>query len=179
METPNDTRQEQRELFDTAVKKWWKEMQPASEEEGQPNRRGELAELRRCKSLEELLLVPRFQVLRRELRKAGFPAEQKYPAMAAIAGVLSHVKQITELTFPAWLAQPKGIGGEPRLGELRFRRLMSCKTLDELFPALIRVLPLADNTAPIASLAHDLYYWNDRTRQKWTFAYYDALLESK
>jgi len=179
MEISNDSRQEQRKRFDAAVMMWWKEMQPASEEEDQPNRRGELADLRRCKTLEELLLVPRFQLLRRELRKAGFHKEQKYPAMAAIAGVLARIKQTTDLTFPAWLAQPKGIGGEPRLGELRFRRLMNCKTLDELFPALIRVLPLADNTAPVASLANDIYYWNDQTRQKWTFAYYDALLGSE
>ncbi|MDD5036071.1 MAG: type I-E CRISPR-associated protein Cse2/CasB [Methylococcaceae bacterium] len=175
MEQPNDTQKERRKLFDMAVMEWWKEMQPANEKPGQPNRRGELAELKRCKTLGELLFVPRFQVLRWGLGKAGY---NYVPSAAAVAGILARVKQTTDLTFPAWLAQPKS-GGEPRLSELRFRRLIGCKTLEEVFPALIRVLPLADETAPIASLANDIYHWNDQTRQRWTFAYYDALAGSE
>ncbi|TAN82755.1 MAG: type I-E CRISPR-associated protein Cse2/CasB [Gallionella sp.] len=176
MDTTPDARKEQRKSFDAAVFAWWGEMQPAAEQEGKPNRRGELAELKRCKTLEELLLNPRFQALRRALQQTGFGGEAKYPAMAAIAGVLARVKQTTDVSFPAWLAQAK-TNGDPRLGELRFRRLMSCKSLPEAFPALIRILPLADHTAPVAALAHDIYYWNDKTRQRWTFAYYDTLGE--
>ncbi|WP_347259223.1 type I-E CRISPR-associated protein Cse2/CasB, partial [Methylocaldum sp.] len=91
------------------------------------------------------------------------------------AGILARIKQTTDLKFPAWLAQSKA-NGEPRVGELRFRRLASCGSLEEVFPALIRVLPLADETAPVAALAHDLYSWSERTRQRWTMEYYEALL---
>ncbi len=175
METSSQTQEEKRKLFNTAVTNWWRDMQPATEQDGQPKRRGELAELRRCNTLEELLFVPRFQVLRRDLYRAGYGYVS---SVAAVAGILARIKQTTELTFPVWLAQSKS-GGEPRLSELRFRRLIGYKTLEEAFPALIRILPLADNTAPIASLANDIYHWNDQTRQRWTFAYYDALAGSK
>lgn len=177
METPPDTRKEKRKLFDAIVTDWWREMQPAAELEGQPNRRGELAELKRCKTLAEVLLVPRFHLLRWRLLKAECGMGND-AGLAAAAGILAHVKQTTDLKFPAWLAQSKA-SGEPRVGELRFKRLASCDSLPELFPALIRVLPLADATAPVASLANDIYHWehqDGKTRQRWTLDYYEALL---
>ena len=178
METSPKTQEDKRKLFNTAVMEWWQEMQPSAEQEGKPNRRGELAELKRRKTLEELLLVPRFQVLRWRLRKADYAKEAKYPNIAAIAGVLSRIEQTTDMKFPVWLAQSKA-NGEPRIGELRFQRLMSCKLLEEVFPALIRVLPLADKTAPVASLAHDIYHWGEKTRQRWTMEYYEELLKNE
>ena len=160
---------------DAAVFAWWLEMQPASEKAGQPNRRGELAELKRCKSLEDILLVPRFQLLRRILQATGWG---HLPACAAMAGVLAHIKTHQEKpTFAAWLAQPRGEGPGPRVSELRFRRLIRIKSHDELFIDLVRVLPLAGDTAPVATLAEDVYRWNERTRQDWTFDYYDHLAE--
>jgi CRISPR system Cascade subunit CasB len=177
METSPDIRKEKRKLFDAIVTDWWKEMQPAAEQEGQPNRRGELAELKRCKTLAEVLLVPRFHMLRWRLLKADCGTRNNV-GIAALAGVLAHVKQTTDLKFPAWLAQSKA-NGEPRVGELRFQRLASCGSLEEVFPALIRILPLADETAPVASLANDIYHWehlDGKTRQRWTMEYYEALL---
>ncbi len=178
METSSNTLEEKRKLFNATVMEWWQEMRPANEREGQPNRRGELAELKRCKTLAELLFVPRLQVLRWKLRKADYAKEAKYPAIAAIAGVLARVEQTTDTKFPVWLAQSKA-NGEPRVGELRFQKLASCKSLDEVFSALIRVLPLADKTAPVASLAHDIYHWGERTRQRWTMEYYEELIKEE
>jgi CRISPR system Cascade subunit CasB len=156
---------------------WWEEMQPDQQGDG-PNRRGELAELRRCKTLAEVLLVPRFQVLRWKLQAAGY---RYMPACAAVAGILAHVEtNNTEHVFAEWLARPKAEGtGSPRLSDLRFRRLMRAKSHDELFIDLIRVLPLAADTAPVKQLAEDIYRWNEYTRRKWTFAYYDAQAEGE
>ena len=176
MDTSPDIQNEKKKLFDAAVTDWWREMQPASEREGQPNRRGELAELKRCKTLAEIVLVPRFQILRRKLQAAGYG---NLPAWAAIGGVLAHVETHNgEHAFAARLAQPKSQGNTPRVSELRFRRLLKAKSHDELFIDLVRILPLADHTAPVAQLAYDIYYWGDQTRRKWTFDYYDALDES-
>jgi CRISPR system Cascade subunit CasB len=162
---------------DAAVFAWWLEMQPASEKPGQPNRRGELAELKHCKSLEDILLVPRFQLLRRILQVTG---RGHLPACAAMAGILAHIKTHQDKpTFAAWLAQPRGESAGSRVSELRFRRLIRIKSHDELFIDLVRVLPLADNTAPVVALARDVYRWNDFTRQRWTFDYYDALGENQ
>lgn len=179
MEHPNDAQKERRKLFDKAVTDWWKEMLPANEKSGQPNHRRDVAELKRCKTLAELLFVRRCQALRWQLLKADYAkSDAKYPAVAAIAGILARIEQTTEMKFPVWLAQSKA-NGEPRVGESRFQKLASLKSLDELFPALIRVLPLADKTAPIASLAHDLYHWGEQTRQRWTMEYYAALLDEE
>ena len=177
METSTDPKIDKKKLFGVIVTEWWQEMQPAAEREGEPNRRGELAELRRCKALAEVLLVPRFHVLRWRLFKASCEPQQD-SRLAAVAGVLARVKQTTDLKFPAWLAQSKA-NGEPRVSELRLQRLASCASLEELFPALVRVLPLADETAPVASLANDIYHWGDKTRQHWTMTYYEALLNEE
>ena len=179
MEHPNNDPKERRKLFDKTVTDWWKEMLPANEKPGQPNYRGDVAELKRCKTLAELLFVRRCQVLRWQLLKADYAkSDAKYPAVAAIAGILARIEQPTDKKFPVWLAQFKP-NGEPRVGESRFRKLASLKSLDELFPALIRVLPLADKTAPAASLAYDLYHWGEKTRQRWTMEYYAELLEEE
>jgi len=154
-----------------AVFAWWLEMQPASEMAGQPNRRGELAELKRCKTLEDILLVPRFQLLRRILQATG---RGHLPSCAAMAGVLAHVKKNQEEhTFASWLGKTGERLG-PRVSELRFRRLIRIRPHDELFIDLVRVLHLAGDTAPIVALAKDVYLWSDSTRQRWTFDYYDA-----
>ena len=174
METSTDPKIDKKKLFGAIVTEWWQEMQPAAEQEGQPNRRGELAELRRCKALAEVLLAPRFHMLRWRLLKAGCGTRND-EGIAAVAGILARVKHTTDLKFPAWLAQSKA-NGEPRISELRLQRLASCVSLEELFPALIRVLPLADDTAPVASLANDIYHWGDKARQRWTMEYYEALL---
>jgi CRISPR system Cascade subunit CasB len=159
-----------------AIFKWWHEIQPDQEMEGQPNRRGELAELRRCKTLAEIFLVPRFQLLRRIVH----PSEYLLPACASIAGILAHVKtNDAKHTFAQWLALPKAEGSGPRLSELRFRRLVRIKNYDDLFIDLIRVLPLAADTAPVKQLAEDIYWWNDYTRRQWTFDYYDVLAEGE
>ena len=175
METTPETPEEKRDRFRATVTDWWKEMQPAAEQAGEPSRRGERAELKRCKTLAELFLVPRFQVLRWRLARAGFDHESRRPAIAAAAGILARVEHTTDLKFPAWLAQFKA-NGEPRVSELRFRRLVSCGPLEDLFPALLRVIPLAEDTAPVASLAYDIYHWGEKTRQRWTMEYYEALL---
>jgi len=158
------------------VFQWWEEMQP-DQQGGGPNRRGERAELKRCKTLEEILLVPRFQILRRKLQAAG---RGYLPAAATMAGVLAHVEENQEqYSFAQWLALPKAKDTGPRLSELRFRRLMRAKSHDELFIDLIRVLPLAGNTAPVKDLARDISRWNDYTRRQWVFDYFDSLEEKE
>jgi CRISPR system Cascade subunit CasB len=154
------------------IYQWWYDMQPANEGPGKPNRRGELAELRRCKTLTEILLVPQFQSLRRVLQSEHFGY---IPACAAVAGVLAHVKTHQETDpFAVWLAQSKAKGAGPRLSELRFRRLIRLQSHDDLFTEMVRVLTQADATANVRQLARDVYFWNDRTRRDWTFGYYDA-----
>jgi CRISPR system Cascade subunit CasB len=173
----DNTEKKEDDFPTTRIFDWWHEMQPANEQEGQRNYRGELAELKRSKSMEEVMLTPRFQVLRRAFLKTE--RHKDIVACATIAGVLAHVEHNdTKYPFAEWLAMPKVEGGsESRLSELRFRRLIRIETRKDLFAALIRILPLAGDTAQIGTLARDIYYWNERTRREWTFRYYDKLDE--
>ncbi len=156
------------------VRNWWSELtQP--QEPGQPSNRGELAELRRCKNLEEVFFVPAFHRLYNRL--TGTDWNQR-SAVAAIAGVLAHVKQEPDKTqrFAGHLAAARKTGDGPRVSELRFQRLIAHQDRQELVPALIRILHLANDAAPVKDLAKGVYWWNDGIRRDWTFQYYDALL---
>lgn len=159
----------------TEVHSWWAELTKPPEP-GKPSRRGELAELRRCRDIAEVLFVPAFHQLFYRIAPAGW---KDRPRVAAIAGLLAHVKSdIADLTVPAFLATPKAPGQGPRVSELRFRRLVAIKTREELYPALLRTIHLAGDSVPVTDLVQSVYYWNDYKRRDWTYLYYDKLLES-
>jgi CRISPR system Cascade subunit CasB len=159
------------------VQAWWSEL-TGEAEPGKPGHRGEFAQLRRCKELDEVLFAPEFYRLYHRLSKTNW---RYRPAIAAVAGILAHVRGEPggERRFAAYMAvHPKGKDG-PRVLERRFRRLVANKNHRELYPALIRIVHLADNQAPVADLAQDIYSWNDRTRRDWTFDYYNKLLDQE
>ena len=159
------------------VHAWWAEL-TAPAKPGQPSRRGELAQLRRCKTLEEVLFAPPYQALYHRAVAAGWGDRLR---IAAVAGALSHLKGEVESSrnCAAFLATPKEKGQGPRVSELRFQRLMREKELDEFYPALLRILHLAGEKAPVRDLIEGIYLWGDSRRRQWTFAYYEKLLESE
>ena len=67
--------------IDAMVREWWVSLQ---------DRRGDRAELRRCRTPDAVAFVPAYHRLRIQLRGAGVsvPGER----LAVIAGVLSHVE---------------------------------------------------------------------------------------
>jgi CRISPR system Cascade subunit CasB len=166
--TPEDT-----------VYAWWTEL-TRPDEHGRPSRRGELAELRRCKTLEEVFFAPVFHSLYHRMAPSGWRYRQ---GLAAVAGVLVHVRNEPEqdrrLPFASYLAsKPKGRDSS-LVSEQRFRRLVACKTHPELFSPLLRIVHLASDQVPVKDLARGIYYWNDKTRRDWTFDYYNQLLEQE
>jgi len=164
-------------VLEDLIYEWWDAL-TRPDEPGRPSRRGELAELRRCKTLEEVFFAPVFHSLYHRVAAAGW---RHRPALAAVAGVLAHIRSEPEQrrTFAQHLAcSPQGRDG-PRVSEQRFQRLVAQKTLPELFAALIRVVHLAGDAAPVKDLARGIYRWNDTTRQQWTFNYYEQLLNQE
>lgn len=177
------------------VQHWWRELvaPPAS---GQPSHRGELAELRRAKNLEEVLFVPSYHRLFYRLSAHGWAHRLN---IAAIAGLLAHVKGDTGAaeqrapdsepeahqvqsksgrSFAGFLATPVKAGLGPRVSELRFQRLVAIQELQELYPNLLRIIHLAGDRVPVRDLIESVNYWNDGRRRDWTFHYYTALLET-
>jgi CRISPR system Cascade subunit CasB len=141
---------------------------------GLEKNKGDRAHLRRCQEPIEALFVPAYHDLYRDLRPHGHANNFKLPAVAALA---AHVRQVRgDKPFAHQMAAPKAEGNTaPQLSELRFRRLLQCETLDELFPALRRVVHLLDGNVNLYSLANSVYYWGDRERRQWAYAYYSDL----
>jgi len=150
-------------LINETLLTWWKNLEDKY--------RGERAQLRRCRDLSAVMFQPGFHRLRREL----LGTDWRYtPAIAAVAGILAHVKENSSLKLVDSMATPKEMGADtPRVSGLRFRRLLQCKRREDLFLNLIRTVRLLDNTANVTDLAKDIYKWGDYTRQQWAFRYYE------
>ncbi len=140
-----------------------------------------LAALRRCKTLEEIIFTPQYQKLYRQLGDKKIVQEgntwRNREGIAAVAGILAHVKKTSEVkTVAEHFAQTKEDGGKtPLVSESRFMRLVKIKSHAELYPALIRLIHLAGDSAPLTDLIKSVYWWNDKTRREWTFGYFEKL----
>lgn len=147
------------------IKTWWQAFE---------DRRGERAQLRRCKNVEEVLFVPYYQNLYWSLSNQSSWKNRRI-AIAAVAGLLAHVEtNQSPLILPKQMAQPAG--DNPVVSELRFRRLLKCETHQQLYPTLRRVILMLNRSVDLEQLVDSVYWWNDKTRQDWAFQYYEQLL---
>ena len=147
---------------------WW---------EGLEKDKGGRAALRRCDETVEVLFVPAYHGLYLELRKQlDKPDELDRARLPAVAGLLAHVRQtVDSQDLPKQMATPRKGASGPPLSELRFRRLLQCRNRDELFPVLRRAVHLLDDRVNIYSLAASVYFWGDKVRKNWAYAYYGQL----
>ncbi|WP_127476009.1 type I-E CRISPR-associated protein Cse2/CasB [Sulfurivermis fontis] len=149
---------------------WWEGLQQDS---------GGRAQLRRCKSPDEVMLEPAFHRLLNRMRgllesDGNMPVDESYRRLAAVAGLLSHVKKPDNKALAERMAESKG--GRPRFSSLRFRRLMK-ESFDDLYPAMIRVIRQLDKTASLSDLANSVFYWGDKVRKDWALAYFPNVVE--
>lgn len=155
---------------DLAILDWWREI---TREEN----RGGRAQLKRAKTLQEVLLVPAYHNLRHRLLGTRLVLADR---VALVAALLARVDGPDEARVAARMAHTPGMGAtRSRVSELRFRRLLQVREPEEVFRTMRRVIALLDGVANVLDLARSLYWWpgdsGDRTRQQWALAYYDAL----
>ncbi|MHC1626963.1 MAG: type I-E CRISPR-associated protein Cse2/CasB [Methanoculleaceae archaeon] len=144
---------------------WWRSLE---------NKRGDRADLRRCRGPEDVFFVPEYHRLLSLVREHGKPKREE---MAIIAGILSHVKKNDQSKpVAAQMGQIKGAGNSPLVSETRFRRLMHITTPEELYPAMIRLVRHLDGTVNIPDLVQSMYWWNDRTRKDWALKYFEQIV---
>ena len=62
-------------------------------------------------------------------------------------------------------------GNPPVVSELRFRRLIQRDRAD-LYVSMIRVLRMLGNKANLHDVANSVYYWGDKVKRDWAFAYF-------
>ncbi len=137
--------------------------------------KGGRAQLRRCKSPDEVVMVSAFHRLCNSVRPLMKDERDGWEMrIAAIAGLLAHVRTLdSRKTLAGQMA-----GDPPVVSELRFRRLLQRDRRD-LYGALIRVLGLMDKKANPFDLAQSVYYWGDGERKRWAFDYFPNVPEKK
>lgn len=148
------------------VSGWWRSLD---------YNRGERAELRRCSTTGDVAFCSGYLRLRLELHKA----EVWYPSdwLAALAGVLSHVRQdAPDERAPRQLAAPKN--GKATLGDLRFRRILAASTPDELMGLLTQAVHVAGDRINVVDLAYSIRAFgsepDEKRKREWAFDYYEV-----
>lgn len=136
------------------------------------------AELRRCRSLDEVFLTRTYYQLEHAIKRSGLSIRSDW--LACVAGLLPYLKNPHKESFARRAATSKEGASNPRLSDLRFRRLLKRETRSDLFLPLIRVLQLVKGEANVRTLADDLYWWeiSPKARQRWAREYYSQLLSA-
>lgn len=148
--------------------------------QGLEENKGSRAQLRRCKTPQEVVMVSAFHRLCRRLRPLMQGEREGWEMrIAAIAGLLAHVRKLdSRKTLAGQMAEKRPGGDSPVVSELRFRRLLQ-RDRQDLFAALVRILGLLDKAANPFDLARSVYYWGDQERKRWAFAYFPNVPEKK
>jgi CRISPR system Cascade subunit CasB len=151
-------------LFAKPLFDWWQGLED--------NDRASRAVLRRCATLDAVTLSDAYQRFYRYMLARGWPenaSEWQRDKLAAIAGLVAHVKKEDTQRLPIRMSELKG--DRPLVSEMRFRNLLKVETTDDLFTSLRRILPLVDHQADIKRLADDVYGWNDNIKKQWAYSY--------
>jgi CRISPR system Cascade subunit CasB len=148
-----------------ALQDFWKTLQ---------ENRGERAELRRCRSPNEVVLTPMFSRFCCRLQALMEKEAYWQDRIAAILGLLAHIETESPLRLPEQMSERKGEGVV--VSELRFRRLLQCDR-DKLYGSLIRVLHMLNQTANIFDLAGSVYFWGDKVKKDWAYLYFPRVPE--
>jgi len=176
-----------------AVLEWWKEltgMQKDSDgnlKKTDSGRTSERAELRRCKSPEQVMAFRGYHRLRAHLNDETINPE----ALALIAGLCSHIRTNDPANeFPVLLAKPKNDKTTSPLSESRFKKLITCRTASEFYTGLRRALQLLDNVGNIPSITRGILLWyrsknnmvlniQDSMLFQWSKDYYETALKNE
>ena len=144
---------------------WW---------EGLEDDRASRAILRRASTITAVSLSAPYQRLYQRLSGVGWAGDAKpyqNDRLAAVVGLLVHVKQNDERAPAKSMSQRDAGGDRPCVSELRFRRLLESPDLDTLFIGLRRVLPLMNQGANVLVLANDIVFWGDAVKKRWAYGY--------
>lgn len=152
--------------------------------EGLEQTRGQRAELRRCHDLHEVGFCQGYYNLRYALSNDGLPFRDEQAALvaAALSHVRAHETASDRYTTGDLARRLAGMssGDKAPMSELRFRRLITCDTPQEVFPLLIRAMSMIDGKLDVDALAKDLLAWSDdrwgqTMRRRWAEAYFTNL----
>ena len=152
------------------LRAWWASLHS---ENSSGQARADRAALRRAADLDAVACTPAYQRLYQRLLRtrdgAGRPSFQR-ERLAAVVGLLAHVKTNTDKTLPQAMSTTQK-GEKNPVSELRFRRLLESPDADALFVGLRRTLPLIQGEVSVMSLADDVFNWGQVTKKRWAYDY--------
>jgi len=129
---------------------------------------GGRAALRRAPDITAVVMLPAYQHLHQRLQAASWPDQPWHnDRLAAAAGLLAHVREVSEGALPAAMSE----GEKPAVSSLRFMRLLESPDIDALFIGLRRALPLIGHRADVFQLTTDVVNWGDAVKKRWAYAY--------
>jgi CRISPR system Cascade subunit CasB len=162
MSTPVDFHSNQ---VQNALRSWW---------EGLSENRGDRAELRRCRSIDRVLLTEAYHKLRKRVESAGLSFSDDQ--LATATGLLAHVDDHAE-GWSSLASQMAGGENDAPVSGLRFRRLLRREDREDLYRSMIRIIRLLDRRVNVFELANNMYYWGPGVRKRWAQDYYQHALE--
>lgn len=145
------------------LKAWWSTLEKD---------RASRAMLRRCATLDDIVLSPAYQRFYRYMLACGWPGdarEWQKDKLAAIAALAANVEFDTDTNLPYQMSELDG--DRLLVSELRFRALLKLDTTEEVFVSLRRALPMIARKTSIIQLANDIYWWGDSTKKRWAYSY--------
>lgn len=173
------------------VRDWWKAMQPSDPSQPPPSpalrglKRAARAQLKRCQSMEALLLESAMYPLAKgwldeEAQKPYPRFAGDYVVVALVAGVLAGVRE----DVPNGASLVTCTKDDTRaISEQRFLRLLRATEIDDFYLLLQRAVQLADRKVNVARLADDIVAWyvernrpvpdpNHALKARWARDYY-------
>ncbi|QJQ93890.1 MULTISPECIES: type I-E CRISPR-associated protein Cse2/CasB [Halomonadaceae] len=181
---------------------WWRRLVMDDKElkrysKQRPYPRGVRATLRRCATIESVMLTEAFRHLWQALESKAWQEapprtsrDQRIETWAVIAAVACELRGET---FDAPLGKRLGekrpnTGDTPRMSDLRFQQLLDCHSGDELIRRFRRALKLADNAGvSVVRLADMVALWHREQRgqyraeatQRFAFVMSDAYFKAR
>lgn len=189
-ETANSRRVSSKGLGRVA-REWWRSLQPRrSDDTGALKTGGDrgdpaaLARLRRASTVAEAMAEEATLDLFRRLGLTRADTDvARLPRVAVIAMVLAHVREDREHEGEWRRSAIQAVGRKTledtdsvKMSPLRFRRLLACRDDDheDLARQMRRLVQLAGGAINVGDLAESLFFWNERTRNRWAFDYFGA-----
>ncbi len=136
------------------------------------NCRGDRAELRRSKSILDVIMTPSYQQLCTQIEaqmKNKLLSDYDKERLAFIVGLLAHVREHERGGLAKSMAKGKPT---PCVSALRFRRLLQHEQDDRFYAAMIRIIRMLKYKVKVDDLIKSMYYWNESTKKQWAYAYF-------
>lgn len=166
---------------------WWRIY--GDPERGDPGTR---ARLRRCRSAAQAAeeraavdLAGRLGALARDPRPNDVPVDVALNLARVLAHVTTHDAVRRPMRAAGWrkfhaATRESDAGSDrPKLGEVRFRRLLATEPGEPQVAAFVRLVTLLDREVNVSQIARDFVEWassdatvRERVRRRWAFEYF-------